>query len=93
MATALLNVNVHGKVVKDRQICLELLIALYLVCRHANIHCAEASLQYSCMPCCAQVVAGILRVVCKMYSAGKGVRLLALIYAGATCQSPKFAGM
>ena len=31
MAAALLEVNVHGKTVKDRQMCLELLIALYQV--------------------------------------------------------------
>ena len=31
MATGLLDVNIHGKAVKDRQICLELLIALYQV--------------------------------------------------------------
>ena len=31
MATALLDVNVYGKDVKDRQTCLELLIALYQV--------------------------------------------------------------
>ncbi len=31
MATALLDVDVHGKIVKDRQMCLELLVALYQV--------------------------------------------------------------
>ncbi len=45
MATALLNINVHGKAVKDRQICLELLIALY------QVMCAETTLELSGMPC------------------------------------------
>ena len=53
MASALLDVNVHGKAVKERQMCLELLIALYQVtpaCYHALCTAKPAVIRHAL--CC-----------------------------------------
>ena len=91
MATALLDVNVYGKDVKDRQTCLELLIALYQVntatppCR---VHGQETCSYHACLALShvsmaqPSVVRSSLRYQLSGFASCSGI-----------CLSPELAGM